>query len=43
MSGNKDCYQLLSQRVSILNTARKLGQRLIGPSEVPDRYGVTVE
>lgn len=41
MSGDKDYYQLLSRRVSILNTARKPGQRLIGPSQVPDRYGVT--
>jgi DNA polymerase I len=41
MSGDKDYYQLLSQRVRILNTARKPGQRLIGPGEVPDRYGVT--
>jgi DNA polymerase I len=41
MSGDKDYYQLLSQRVRILNTARKAGQRLIGPGEVPDHYGVT--
>jgi DNA polymerase I len=41
MSGDKDYYQLLSQRVRVLNTARKPGQRLIGPGEVPDRYGVT--
>jgi DNA polymerase I len=41
MSGDKDYYQLLSHRVSILNTARKPGKRLIGPGEVPARYGVT--
>lgn len=41
MSGDKDYYQLLSHRVRILNTARKPGQRLIGPGELPDRYGVT--
>ena len=41
MSGDKDYYQLLSERVRILNTARKAGQRLIGPCEIPARYGVT--
>jgi DNA polymerase-1 len=41
MSGDKDYYQLLDERVRILNTARKAGQRLIGPEEIPARYGVT--
>jgi DNA polymerase-1 len=41
MSGDKDYYQLLSERVRILNTARKAGQRLIGPCEIPARYDVT--
>jgi 5'-3' exonuclease len=41
MSGDRDFYQLLDSRVRILNTARRAGERLIGPQDVPDRYGVT--
>lgn len=41
MSGDKDYYQLLNERVHILNTARKAGRRLIGADEVVHRYGVT--
>lgn len=40
MSGDKDFYQLVSDRVRILNTARRAGQRLTGPAEVTARYGV---
>lgn len=40
MSGDKDFYQLASDRVRILNTARRAGHRLIGPAEVTARYGV---
>ena len=41
MSGDKDYYQILTDRVSILNTARKPGQRAIGPTDIETRYGVT--
>jgi DNA polymerase I len=41
MSGEKDDYQFLQPSVRIPNTARKPGQRLIGPGEVPGRCGVT--
>ena len=41
MSGDKDYYQLLTRRVSILNTARKPGQRTIGPADIETRYGIT--
>lgn len=41
MSGDKDYYQLLTGQVSILSTARRAGQRIIGPGEIPARYGVT--
>jgi DNA polymerase I len=41
MSGDKDYYQLLTRRVSILNTARKPGQRTIGPADIEARYGIT--
>jgi DNA polymerase-1 len=41
MSGDKDYYQLLTDRVSILNTARKAGQRIIGPVDIEARYGIT--
>lgn len=41
MSGDKDYYQLLNERVQILNTARKAGQRLISAEEVLHRYGVS--
>jgi DNA polymerase-1 len=40
MSGDKDFYQLVSDRVRILNTACRAGQRLTGPAEVTARYGV---
>jgi 5'-3' exonuclease len=41
MSGDKDYYQLLSEHVSILNTARRAGQRIIGPVDIKARYGIT--
>jgi DNA polymerase I len=41
MSGDKDYYQLLTRRVNILNTARKPGQRTIGPADIETRYGIT--
>ena len=40
MSGDKDFYQLASDRVRILNTARRAGHRLTGPAEVTACYGV---
>ncbi len=46
MSADQDFYQLLTdagpseQRVQILNTARRSGQRIIGPADVHARYGV---
>jgi DNA polymerase-1 len=41
MSGDRDFYQLLDDRVRALNTVMKRGRRHIGPAEVLDRYGVT--
>lgn len=40
MSGDKDMYQLVSDRVLVLNTAKPPGQRLIGAKEIEARYGV---
>jgi 5'-3' exonuclease len=40
MSTDKDFYQLLSPRVSVLNTQRRADRRLIRPAEVYDRHGV---
>lgn len=41
MSGDRDFYQLLDDRVHALNTVMKRGRRHIGPAEVVNRYGVT--
>jgi DNA polymerase-1 len=38
MSGDRDFYQLVDDRVSVLNTAKRPGQRLIGPKEIEARY-----
>ncbi len=46
MSADQDFYQLLAdsnasaRQVHVLNTARRGGQRLIGPADVHARYGV---
>jgi DNA polymerase-1 len=40
MSGDKDMYQLVTDRVLVLNTAMRPGQRLIGAKEIEARYGV---
>ncbi|MBP2474824.1 DNA polymerase-1 [Crossiella equi] len=41
MSGDRDFYQLVDDRVHALNTVMKRGRRHIGPAEVVERYGVT--
>jgi DNA polymerase-1 len=41
MSGDRDFYQLVDERVHALNTVMKRGRRHIGPAEVVERYGVT--
>lgn len=41
MSGDRDFYQLLDNRVRALNTVMKRGRRHTGPDEVLERYGVT--
>ncbi len=40
MSGDRDFYQLVTDRVRVVNTAMRPGQRVIGPKEVEARYGV---
>ena len=40
MSTDKDFYQLLSPRVSVLNTQRRVDRRRICPGEVYDKHGV---
>ena len=40
MSTDKDFYQLLSHRVSMLNTQRRADRRRIYPAEVYDKHGV---
>lgn len=40
MSGDRDMYQLVTDRVLVLNTAMRTGHRLIGPKQVEARYGV---
>lgn len=40
MSGDRDMYQLVNDRVLVLNTAMRPGHRLIGPKEIEARYGV---
>jgi DNA polymerase-1 len=40
MSGDRDMYQLVTERVLVLNTAMRPGQRLIGPKQIEARYGV---
>lgn len=40
MSTDKDFYQLLSPRVSVLNTQRRADRRRIRPTEVHDKHGV---
>ena len=40
MSTDQDFYQLLSHRVSVLNTQRRADQRRIHPTEVHDKHGV---
>lgn len=41
MSGDRDYYQLVTDRVTVLNTAVHPGKRHIGPGHILDRYGVT--
>ncbi|MFJ9456843.1 5'-3' exonuclease H3TH domain-containing protein [Kitasatospora sp. NPDC101447] len=41
MSRDMDFYQLLDDRVRILNRSRKSSQRIITPDEIVTRYGVT--
>lgn len=41
MSADRDFYQLLTDRVHVLNTAMHPGKRLIGPRQVTDRYAIT--
>jgi 5'-3' exonuclease len=40
MSADRDMYQLVTDRVLVLNTAMRPGRRLIGPKEIEARYGV---
>ncbi|MGH3900342.1 MAG: 5'-3' exonuclease [Pseudonocardiaceae bacterium] len=40
MSTDKDFYQLLSPRVSVLNTQRRVDRRRVHPAEVRDKHGV---
>jgi len=40
MSGDRDMYQLVTDRVLVLNTAMRPGHRLIGRKEIEARYGV---
>ena len=39
-SGDRDKYQLVADRVLVLNTAMRPGHRLIGPKQIEARYGV---
>lgn len=41
MSGDRDMYQLVTDRVLVLNTAMRPGHRLIGPKHIEARYGVS--
>jgi DNA polymerase-1 len=41
ISRDRDFYQLLSDRVHVLNTSRPAGQRIITPEEVTRRFQVT--
>jgi DNA polymerase-1 len=40
MSGDRDMYQLVTDRILVLNTAMRPGHRLIGPKHIEARYGV---
>lgn len=40
LSADRDMYQLVTDRVLVLNTAKPAGQRLIGPKQIEARYGV---
>ena len=40
MSADRDMYQLVTDRVLVLNTAMRPGHRLIGPKQIEARYGV---
>ncbi len=40
LSTDRDYLQLVSEYVTVLNTAMRSGNRLFGPTEVFDRYGV---
>jgi DNA polymerase-1 len=40
MSADRDMYQLVTNRVLVLNTAKRPGQRLIGPKQIEAQYGV---
>jgi DNA polymerase-1 len=39
-SRDRDFYQLLSDRVHVLNTSRAAGQRIITPEEITQRFQV---
>ena len=43
MSTDRDFYQLASASVSILNTQRKPGEKIIGPDDIRERFGVGPE
>lgn len=40
MSADRDFYQLVTDRVLVLNTAKHPGQRLIDPKQIEAKYGV---
>lgn len=40
MPANRDFYQLVTDRVLVLNTAKHPGQRLIDPKQIEAKYGV---
>ena len=43
MSSDRDFYQLVSASVSILNTQRKPGEKIIDPNDIRERFGVWPE
>lgn len=40
LSTDRDYLQLVTEQMRVLNTAMRSGQRLLGPAEVLERYGV---
>lgn len=41
MSRDRDFYQLVTDRVRVLNTRFRAGRRLVDPAQILDRHGVT--